>query len=1375
MVLSRMVYRTGCRASVLLILLVVLSPMVAAQNINDLLRILLPQSASQPPSPVRAPGEYAPPQPAPRPYTPRPAQPPATPQVPLEQVMQMQQMLNDLGYDAGVADGVAGRRTIDALNAFRRDNGLATSATIDKQSVTALSAAVSSSTTAPTAVKPSFDCARAGSRTEVAICGDAALSVLDAQLATLYAQELSRRGPQDARLLKVEQRKWISQRDKCSGEPACLLNAYAQRIASITSPATAVERLSSGTTQGAGAYVSAPVTARPHEDALVVNDATGGEPQVTASGSDLRALATPPYGLRPIAFRYFDGVPILEPTSSGHLFTLMGVADQLPPATIECSVLRKPLLTEEVVKQFMGAQEYQCWQGKDEFQIADTRRDFYARYLGVIKSFAPKPPFRFVFVQTNSLGPYDANLGQFRLVRNMSEGLTSSIRFGSSRQLMMSIGSSWPEPILPANEAVARDLLQRARAWAHMDLTTKKMVSSGRDVSVVGVIDVKSVDYAAQRVDVGLVSLSLYDPGLKEKVYEFPVSPSFDALIRGNIPERFKMPSPARLDSLYALVQAVWYDKRTDEEVDLRWRELYGSVRQRDKAFYAAKPQEKLSDDDVRLPVFTENAAHFTESDREKLEKWAAAYRAGLSSELEAYSSLDRQNAATDMERSRYLFTPLGYRSSDLEDYTKVLEDEGVQKEQVSRWRVSPYVNMLFIVPNRLDLYTLAVEKSKLPDAGLHQRARFRAGPIKPVTDSKGKRVLLVRLEPISLAIENNEGVVIAQQTYQDVPRLDDSFVAEQQKSKPAATADGPLALSPALLDLIALNTLGEKLSEPAMAHMAARRWRFENGKEPVVGGRFFVEGKRQPKAHELAEIVPKFRVWAASAVPATPLLRIGARVSDASLSDLRLWPSRTVDWSVLRCSGSAAQRSNHRYSVKRDAAALEDYSALMKHDHNNRNKIESENSLLESVRKFDQAVYNETGIQNWTSENDEKLVNLKAAFGIWDRFQRIGDTCGLSAEDLGYPNPAAVYLQMRDALPAAELALNAPALNAEVMLEITGAHLAPREPHYSDLLPPEIVQTYQLAPVKRVPMEAIVLESRLKEVVYFDQSGKEIARLTPNAALSIQGLLASIKDFKAAQASAQAKVKELDVIGIKLGMTLEEAESIIRKHMDVGRVLEGKRLYDGSLKSSRIIPATSGKLFVSKDEREIIAILDEPPAVSGKVLAAWRRVYIPAGTLLPAEALAGLKEKYGDPVISSKRVHGNVYAWSPKGERDCAFFSRSGPESALSAIWTDKGERIELKHSDGRPIPDGMLPAPYRDPSNPEYKRVKDCGSIVATQLDFEASGKMNIGFKQPGMDWIEQSLTNPKAYMQAFQASREAAKDDPQNNEARVGGLTF
>lgn len=80
---------------------------------------------------------------------------------------------------------------------------------------------------------PSFDCAKASTPIEKAICGDALLGRLDGALAENYRHMLaSDIGVGAKGDLKATQRKWLEQRNKCANS-ACLTSAYRKRMGEV--------------------------------------------------------------------------------------------------------------------------------------------------------------------------------------------------------------------------------------------------------------------------------------------------------------------------------------------------------------------------------------------------------------------------------------------------------------------------------------------------------------------------------------------------------------------------------------------------------------------------------------------------------------------------------------------------------------------------------------------------------------------------------------------------------------------------------------------------------------------------------------------------------------------------------------------------------------------------------------------------------------------------------------------------------------------------------------------------------------------------------------------------------------------------------------
>lgn len=77
------------------------------------------------------------------------------------------------------------------------------------------------------AAAQSFDCAKATTAAEIAVCDNEQLAAADLELARIYKEVLDQSS--DPATLKTEQREWIVQRDACGGDRDCLTGAYARR------------------------------------------------------------------------------------------------------------------------------------------------------------------------------------------------------------------------------------------------------------------------------------------------------------------------------------------------------------------------------------------------------------------------------------------------------------------------------------------------------------------------------------------------------------------------------------------------------------------------------------------------------------------------------------------------------------------------------------------------------------------------------------------------------------------------------------------------------------------------------------------------------------------------------------------------------------------------------------------------------------------------------------------------------------------------------------------------------------------------------------------------------------------------------------------
>ncbi|MCY1668984.1 lysozyme inhibitor LprI family protein [Rhizobium sp. SL86] len=84
------------------------------------------------------------------------------------------------------------------------------------------------------AQEPSFDCQRATSKAEHAICGSPQLMLLDRQLAELYAIIMGKAGAAEASQLKQSHRNWLVARDACTTVD-CLSKSMLERFGTLVS------------------------------------------------------------------------------------------------------------------------------------------------------------------------------------------------------------------------------------------------------------------------------------------------------------------------------------------------------------------------------------------------------------------------------------------------------------------------------------------------------------------------------------------------------------------------------------------------------------------------------------------------------------------------------------------------------------------------------------------------------------------------------------------------------------------------------------------------------------------------------------------------------------------------------------------------------------------------------------------------------------------------------------------------------------------------------------------------------------------------------------------------------------------------------------
>ena len=88
------------------------------------------------------------------------------------------------------------------------------------------------STPAPQTANPSFNCANARTRGEIAVCNSSALASLDRQMAAQYNAAVSQADSTQRGLLERTRSRFLSYRDRCSNDQ-CIANTYRSRMSEI--------------------------------------------------------------------------------------------------------------------------------------------------------------------------------------------------------------------------------------------------------------------------------------------------------------------------------------------------------------------------------------------------------------------------------------------------------------------------------------------------------------------------------------------------------------------------------------------------------------------------------------------------------------------------------------------------------------------------------------------------------------------------------------------------------------------------------------------------------------------------------------------------------------------------------------------------------------------------------------------------------------------------------------------------------------------------------------------------------------------------------------------------------------------------------------
>lgn len=1284
----------------------------------------------------------------------------------------MQELLGRLGYDAGTADGVFGRRTRSAMNQFQRDHGFAVTQVPDQATLDALRAAVSTArqgqdtpraqdnvaAAAPGVVQPGFDCRLSSTPTERAICDSVDLSRMDRDISTIYAA-IRETSDGTARVVELDaQRKFIRARDACGADTYCLFPVYLARLDTIRESAHLARLIVTFGQDGAvvtrveaaplspsplppetmpevpgaglaGNVAQAPA-ARPHAPAEEKRRSFAAD--TVRAGADLSLLRHPPDALIPWSFDTFQGVPHFNKWHVGSVMTL-ALMNAIPGYLDDnqCDISQR-FLRPEVLNQVQTREHDKCrngkivWPGANEFEKQDNEKAFLNTYAPLLAAQAIELPVTFAVSDVIGLAAFDTASSSFPLMdseRHLINAVMGTFpnqtsflgpKGDTSRRTV--VGSApLPEQKLPVSgPEEARRLIADVTGWVRRDAQGQIVSHSPdsprrRTVRRVAIIELTSVDPQNGRINARLKSLGLYNLDLTRQLHEFPVSSSAGSIVADGLPPAFSVPQSMELDAFYAAIRRAADDDGSISEAD--WMRIGQIIHNRDKKFYTAqlagKPElQDLQLDDTQRPFLTHGEHGLGMERVPLLRQWAGLLGKAMPAEIEQTSPITYRG-----KNAVVTFTAPGWDSQP--EHFAAAEAMGFQTNQLVALKDMPGV--LVALPNAASLYTLELPASTLNahmGKEISARTLMKAnGPVRFVAN--GERVIaLLPMSPQSISIMAND-VVVASRSFEDVPHLDSHFMAGAMDND--GYGDGMAFAQPQPFSNAAANLLTAALVDDAtegLVYLAAQRAQLELSGD-AVGGRFFVEGKRAPTVEEAAVLVADFQSWARRRVGADP----GVIALDAAIGKRTLIGPASTSWSDLLCLGST-----------RDAARI------------------SSNQRVLSARI---AVAEMGGGTLSTEENLHKLAVEREPL-LADMVVRIG--CDREAERHSL---LPIYAVFSSALPAGPE--NAATVRLEVRVKKASA--TQNVPDYLELLPDDMRER-MIDRWSPKPQQAIKLDIELVEAIYLDDDGLELARHSPSVEQTRAGIIDAYVSARDRPSLSEAgEPYGPDILGIQVGMSFDEAEALIRQYMQVGQVLKGVRAFDGTLQTGRTHPAKSGKLFISQDSREFIALIDEAPLREGRVLLAWRRLYLEPNAVRFEDAATALVEKYGN-------ADGNILhegwrnTWlTPDGRSNCqSTFTYGGERPDLSLSWKDDGDSDQvLMLPDGRPVPDAMIPADIRNAATKLDGAVPHCGPAFTAELVFDASRYANAGHVTHGLDWVETIISDVGPYIEAFRANRE------------------
>jgi hypothetical protein len=257
---------------------------------------------------------------------------------------------------------------------------------------------------------------------------------------------------------------------------------------------------------------------------------------------------------------------------------------------------------------------------------------------------------------------------------------------------------------------------------------------------------------------------------------------------------------------------------------------------------------------------------------------------------------------------------------------------------------------------------------------------------------------------------------------------------------------------------------------------------------------------------------------------------------------------------------------------------------------------------------------------------------------------------------------------------------------------------------------------------------QIVFLQARLLGATIEGPSGP-LARLAPEDFVSAEGRQAAAQQEREREAQRAAEQRDernaalarMDLLGVRVGMPVQEAERTVRAGVKVDTVYRFSAApppRNASAAAARPFqPYDRGLLFLANDGNEVIALFHRD---DGTVIAVTRRMRVDG---LTREALkTGLTEKYGTPTKDESRA----WIWGDTGKgAACAGDGAIDRQSTLELLEGQRGK--QGKHVD--PVMYSVVGVGVRHGTRADT--LASCHTVLQVRANLESPAKSYVDLR--------------------------------------------